>query len=761
MDKQNAALHDQLQALSTRLSINVSQQDESMNDSTSGLNTLANMTNTSLTDEEKPSDQLLQIIKYLRKEKDIAMAKFDILRTENARLKAEKDLVAKQVEEMETALNLERSSNESGSLNATKHEELLRKVETLNAITDSNRILREERDTLSSRVTLLTERVTKVEDELFPLQEQNRELVQKADSAAGENVSLRAEATRWRQRANSLVERSNKNSPDDWKRLQGERENLAKMLQTEKDLHKKTTEEFNAIKVEKAKLDNEIANLGRQVGSLSGDNKKHLEELTALRQSSAKMVAEITEIRSKMNLKDDDIKRLSEELVKKEEQLTDSKNKETQIRKIAKRYKDSYTELQKTQTDGVVPKEGTGEPETSSASTASLELNETKIQELNAEIARLTALLNTKCIENEVFKARVAKGEEFKNFLNQAKLELAKITNEKSQLAQQLLGSKSQLQVCEQSREEHNLLIAGLKSQCEARLTRQEKELSDQLNDKTETIVRLQRENETLSMRVNQLHRQVGMQQSSKPTTSDKSPSDPSPRMAVKPMAGSSTQQSATVQPWRGSSNDTPLASIRPISVSRTAAVMPNSQTVVSIQGAANTSTTSSSTSSGPTTALVPPQQQVHTTGNPGIYHRYFKKKCIKILIFFNYKKIGNQPGEAMSSSPTSSHTDYMPATSSATSSVVIATIPPMGSGSNDVQTSSSSSQSQEAEVQVNESIQIVTGTQQQPQAVALVSPRVESAPQNLSLQPVQEPTQAPSTSGSSASNVSILYFFP
>lgn len=729
LDKQNTALHDQLQALSTRLSINVSQQDDSMNDSTVASTTIAN---TSVTDDEKPSDQLLQIIKYLRKEKDIAMAKFDILRTENARLKAEKDLVAKQVEEMEAALNLERTSNESGSLNATKHEELLRKVETLNAITDSNRVLREERDALSSRVSSLTERVTKVEDELFPLKEQNHELVQKADLAAAENASLRGEATRWRQRANSLVERSNKNSPDDWKRLQGERENLAKMLQTEKDQHKKTTEEFNSIKIEKAKLDNEIVNLTRQVGTLSADNKKHVEELLTLRQSSLKMVAEITEIRSKMNVKDDDIKRLSDELVKKEEQLTDSKNKETQIRKIAKRYKDSYTELQKTQIDGgSAPKEATGELETSAASTAPSESNDTKIQELTAEITKIQAHLAALRQENELLKARAAKAEEFKNFLNQAKLELSKITNEKQQMAQQLLGSKSQLQACEQSREEHNTVITGMKLQWEARLARQEKELSDQLNDKMEVITRLQRENETLQMRVNQLHRQVGMQQSSKPTTSDKSPSDPSPRMAVKPMAGSSTQQSATVQPWRGSSNDTPLASIRPISVSRTAAVMPNSQTVVSIQGAANTSTTSSSTSSGPTTALVPPQQQVHTTGN--------------------------QPGEAMSSSPTSSHTDYMPATSSATSSVVIATIPPMGSGSNDVQTSSSSSsQSQEAEVQVNESIQVVTGTQQQPQAVALVSPRVESAPQNLNLQPVQEPSQAPSTSGSSASNVSL-----
>lgn len=110
-------------------------------------------------------------------------------------------------------------------------------------------------------------------------------------------------------------------------------------------------------------------------------------------------------------------------------------------------------------------------------------------------------------------------------------------------------------------------------------------------------------------------------------------------------MAGPSNQ-SATVTPRRG--GDTPLASIRPMSVqnSRTAAVLPTSQTtnVASIHG-------SSSTSSGSAvTALVPPQQ-VHSAS-------------------------GGMAGEVMST--TSSHTDYMPATSSA-ASIVVAAVSPMG----------------------------------------------------------------------------------
>lgn len=110
-------------------------------------------------------------------------------------------------------------------------------------------------------------------------------------------------------------------------------------------------------------------------------------------------------------------------------------------------------------------------------------------------------------------------------------------------------------------------------------------------------------------------------------------------------MAGPSNQ-SATVTPRRG--GDTPLASIRPMSVqnSRTAAVLPTSQTtnVASIHGSSTTSSCST------VTALVPPQQ-VHSAS-------------------------GGMAGEVMST--TSSHTDYMPATSSA-ASIVVAAVSPMG----------------------------------------------------------------------------------
>ncbi|XP_058823922.1 nucleoprotein TPR-like isoform X2 [Topomyia yanbarensis] len=769
LNSQNAALHDQIQSLSTKLSITAAQSleqkpvekaDESMNDSTIED---SSMLNKSISDEEKRSvDQLLQIIKYLRKEKDIAVAQFDILRSENVRVRSELMMFQKKFDEAQAELNTEREKSETGVVTTAKHEEILRKLETLNAITDSNRGLREERDALNKKIKDLSDRLLKAEDELFPLQEKVRELSVKIESATSENSTLRVEATRWRQRANLLVERSNKTSPEDWKRLQTERENLAKMLTNEKELLKKSNEELNSIRIEKGKLEAEISNMTKQLASSSDQNKKYAEELDVLRQAGAKMTVEIGEVKSTLAKRDEELKKLTDELAGKEEQLTDAKSKEQQIRKIAKRYKDSYIELKKT----VDEKEGengkaAGEAGSTEASGESSnneqqeKITENNVSELKSQITSSQEEIENLKTENETLKSKLEKAERNQDILKDVKHRILSLTEMKNNVTRELNNAKAQIQSLEHVRDENELL----KSQFEGRISRLTKENADQDKEKTDAITRLTRENEQLNIRMNQLTRQLGLQQVSKPSTSASGSSEKgsteSPRTAnVKPIPGPSAQQSATVTPRRGS--ETPLASIRPMSVqasSRTAAVLPTSQTsnnVAIVQGSSSSSSSSNTgTSSSSVTALVPPQQQVHTTGG------------------------SNNSNESMSSSPTSSHTDYMPATSSA--NVAVAAVPPMGTASTSSSTAESSSQQENESIpaqQANEPgpSQMHVSAGQPSQAVALVSPHIEGTPQTGNVvaqvaqsspqiqQPVQEQQNpAPSTSGSSSSNAQQL----
>ncbi|XP_032591060.1 nucleoprotein TPR isoform X2 [Drosophila grimshawi] len=734
----NASLHDQIEALTTKLaalaqtasSTNMSLNESLMEAATSTMELSSSMT---AMDEIKSSEQLLKIIKFLRKEKDLYAAKLDILKAENARLVSEHTLLQKKVDELNGYLKQERSKSETDVVSASKHEAVLRKIETLNAITDSNRILREERNALTKRVAELTERISSVEKELFPLQCGNKELTSKIEELNVENTSLRTEAIKWRQRANALVEKSNRN-PEEFKRLQAERESLAKLLTTEKEVNKKQLDELTSLK---SRLENEIPALNRNLQMLDEARKKQMDESMSLKQTSTRQAQDIMELKNRLLQKEEELLKAQEELETKDKVIQDKDSKEIMLRKLAKRYKDYYTGLQ-AQSGGT-------------DTVAELEKVRSELDELNNTMRSTKEQHEKLQKEHDELKARSnveqASGE------SKQKIE---------QLLQELTVTKTELTNQESA-------LAGTKTSYDETVQRLEKELQDHIASNKDINARLQRENESLHMRINQLQRQLGNQQSTKPSTSSVgmaekgSISESSPRTAnVKPMSGSATvQQSATVTPWRG--GETPLASIRPISVqnSRTAAILPTSQqpgattsststststSSAAAASAAGSSSTSSSSSSSTTsssavgnTALVPPQQQVHTTGSATL--------------------------ESMaSSSPTSSHTDYMPSTSSA--SVAVAAIPPMGASA-----TAAAESSQEAESvqhpQQNDAQLFVGGAQQQ--VVALVSPRVEgsSSSSSSSTTTTSTPTvpsvqdastqQQPSTSGSSSSSSTVV----
>ncbi|XP_043641951.1 nucleoprotein TPR isoform X1 [Drosophila teissieri] len=720
----NASLHDQIEALASKLAVLASQSqnpNSSLNESAMDADQSLNASGLAAAEEGRNNEQLLKIIKFLRKEKDLFAAKLDILKAENARLISEHAIQQKKVDELNGYLNQERAKSQTDVVSANKHEEVLRKIETLNAITDSNRILREERNALTLRVAELTDRISSVEKELFPLQCSNKELTSKIEEFNVENTSLRTEAIKWRQRANALVEKSNRN-PEEFKRLQAEREHLAKLLTAEKELNKKQSDELAVLK---QRMDTEIPTLNKHVQLLDEARKKQVDEFTNLKQNNTRQTQDIMELKNRLLQKEEELLKANEELETKDKTIADKDTKELQLRKLAKRYKDCYMGLQA---------QGGG-----AESVAELEKVRSELEEVNNQLRALRDEHEKATKECDELKKRTEPETDASAVRQEYKAKLDKLVVDLTVARTDLANQET--------------AFAGTKSSYDETIARLEKELQENIAANKDINQRLTRENESLHMRINQLTRQLGSQQSTKPSTSSVAEkgniSESSPRTAnVKPMSGSATvQQSATVTPWRG--GETPLASIRPISVqnSRTAAILPTSQqppagsstSTSSSSSSSSTSTTSAAASGGSSavaqTALVPPQQQVHTTGSAAL--------------------------ESMaSSSPTSSHTDYMPSTSSA--SVAVAAIPPMGA-------SSAAESSQEAESiqhpQQNDSQLFVGGAQQQ--VVALVSPRVEGSSSSSStsvptatapsVQDAGSQSQQPSTSGSSSSSSTVV----
>ncbi|KAM3966432.1 LOW QUALITY PROTEIN: nucleoprotein TPR [Aphomia sociella] len=556
LNDQNSLLHDQIQALGTQLSVSHASKSlsESMNESNAN-----DSINVSINEDDgKSSEQLFQIVKFLRKEKDIAMAKFDILQAETMRLKSQLEIAEKQLDDAKLTLAAERERSEVTMVTINKQSDILRKVETLNALTDSNRILREERDVLSLRVEELTASIKVMEEQLSPLQEKISDVTSKNETLQSENTGLKADCARWRTRVNALVERANKTSPEDWKRLQNERETLAKMLTNEKETVRKLNEELGAIKVEKTKLEEQYTLLSRQQNTLMEENTKQNEELQVLKDDMSRLTEEVTKVKSELALANENITKLTEEVTGKDAALTDIRNKEMQIRKIAKKYKAQYEELVKTM-EGKKKTEG----QAAAADTALAESTKKLEEQLNELQTQLeTEKANNDKLKQELESLRTAnldKEEKAKQVLKQAKSKIVQLTELKNNLSRELDESRTKIgaieQVAQSTRDEQDVRLALIKSQYEGRLSRLEKE-------RGEAQVEKSREVEALMQKVNMLQRQLASQSSAskQQVTTEKTTTDP-PTANIKPMAGVA-QQSVSASRRGG---ETPLASIRPM----------------------------------------------------------------------------------------------------------------------------------------------------------------------------------------------------
>ncbi|XP_012058672.1 PREDICTED: nucleoprotein TPR [Atta cephalotes] len=702
LDTQNVLLHNQIQELGDRVAIMQSQQTKISGGRDSPDTSLEalNKSFSSLEEDSKSVEQLLRVMKYLRREKDLAIAKTDVLRAENLRLKSQVEVMEKRLKETEMLLNSEREKSEINVMTTSKHAELLRKVETLNAITDSNRILREERDSLSVKVNELTTKVNSLSEEVVPLRDISRDLTVKTEALTEENTSLKGEATRWRQRANTLLERANKASPEDWRRLQTERENLSKLLTSERETHAKRTEEFNQVKTEKAKLEEQLTQLQRQIQTQDEHMSRASEEVRKLGQ-------ELNEALADSSSKTKDLASLRKELSDKDTILNDVKNKEIQIRKIAKKYKTQFEELAKSVEEeknrneeirnedaatGVATQEREDqlrEEGRQELRQANIELT-TKIDEVTRQMVVAQSEADNLRKEIEAMnRSSIEKEERAKQVLKGARTKIMQLTESKKICEKELLDLKSRIEstggnagVQGDSDTEHDARLVALKSQMEGRMSRLEHEKSE-----------IQAEKEALLQRVAQLQRQLsgvsGVSATTEPPTAN-----------IKPMSARA---------------ETPLASIRPMSVvvqSRTAAVLP--------------------TTAGAPVMVAPHQMQqqqvVHTTET---------------------------------SSPTSSLTDFQPASTSTSSQSAQTSLRQLVV---QPQLSESAESTQREDPESAETLnlqpqqqQCQQQQQQQQQTVALVSPRVEQQQQQqqITVSDQQQTVASSSTQSVSTSQAS------
>jgi chromosome segregation ATPase len=121
-------------------------------------------------------------------------------------------------------------------------------------LTDSNRLLREEKQKIEALVNGYKAEAEQARTSVGTLELKIKELEDVIENLSVEKTALATESENWKKRSDQLIEKSFKLNPDELRRLQEQNQKLTNLA--------------NAFKKEKIVLNEKIANLGKELSEV-------------------------------------------------------------------------------------------------------------------------------------------------------------------------------------------------------------------------------------------------------------------------------------------------------------------------------------------------------------------------------------------------------------------------------------------------------------------------------------------------------------
>uniref|UniRef100_A0A8C5I1Y1 Nucleoprotein TPR n=1 Tax=Gouania willdenowi TaxID=441366 RepID=A0A8C5I1Y1_GOUWI len=562
LQRQNSLLHEQIQTMSSKMAQN--------------LQRVANekSLNISLTEEGKSEEQLHEILRFLRREKEVAESRFELAHGETLRYRLRVEHLERELKELQDSLSAARESMQVSAKTLAQHDELMKKTETMSILLESNKMLREEKDKLEQELQQTQAKVQKLEANILPLQQANTELSEKSGMLQADKKILEEEIKRWKARTQHLVSQQKDSDPEEYKRLHSEKETYLKRIQ-------QLNEETAKLKADLSRINNQMLTL-----------------------------------RENVNCMTDERNSLKRELATKNQELQDKGRTITQVKKIGRRYKTQYDEL-KVEHDKLVAEAAAGTSQDEEARQASSQEVQSLRDALGVAQARGTELEGQLENINKVVTERETEVHNAQEQLSRLQAELTRLRQEMQDKTSQddvrrqqmtekeektrkaLVCAKQKLNQwggihdkmqkengdLKQQIEKLEVKMSTMKSQYEGRLNRQERELRD-LRGHQERQEQRDEPPEAGPSKTQEPQRSSEQRQISLKTTpaadrGSTSTSEP-PTANIKPTPVVAT---ASKQPVNPGNKPTPRASIRPMitpapvpTPTPTATVMPTTQ---------------------------------------------------------------------------------------------------------------------------------------------------------------------------------------
>ncbi|XP_072547531.1 nucleoprotein TPR [Salminus brasiliensis] len=573
LQKQNSMLHEQMESLSAKMAATVQQQAVRE----SGLNV-------SLDEDGKTHEQILEILRYVRREKEIAEAQFEVAQVETQRYKQRMEHMEKEIKELQDSLTSERDKLQLTAKTMAQQEDKLKRLESVNTLTETNKMLKEEKNRLEQELHQNLAKVRKLETDMRPLQESNAELSEKNGMLQAEKRLLEDDVKRWKNRAQQLVSQQKDSDQEENKKLQAERESHLKRIQQLTEETAKLKSELARANASASSVQSQVQNLRESAGKLTTERdslKKDLETKTLDIQEKLKTITQVKKIGRRYKMQYEELKAQHDKMVA-EAAAKPAQAEEAQqeaLKASAQEVQNLKTSLTQAQSK-TTELEAQVESQQKAAAEREAEVKnlQEQLAQVQPELTRLRSELQEKSTQEEQLRQQITdKEEKTKKAFMGAKQKINQLNSAKEQLAKENEELKQQ-------REELEVRMSALKSQYEGRLSRQERELRD-LREQQERHG--EQRDEPVEQGTNKNPEQQrpseSRQISLKPTPaadrgSASSTEPPTANIKPTPVAGAASKPPP-------SSKSTPRASIRPMitpatvtTATPTATVMPTAQ---------------------------------------------------------------------------------------------------------------------------------------------------------------------------------------
>ena len=219
--QQNTILHGQLENLTQQIA--ALQRDRT--DLAAGESAEGNSGNL---------NNLQEVIKYLRREKEIVDVQYHLSTQEAKRLRQQLDLAHSQLDDTRLKLDQQRRAEADSERNAISHNKLMDTLNELNLFRESSVTLRAEAKQASASVMEKSQQVEKLEAQIQPLQVRISELENLTELRDGENKLLTEDRDHWRQRTQNILSKYDRVDPAE---LESMKEKLTELEKERDEVH--------------------------------------------------------------------------------------------------------------------------------------------------------------------------------------------------------------------------------------------------------------------------------------------------------------------------------------------------------------------------------------------------------------------------------------------------------------------------------------------------------------------------------------------